>query len=677
MRWQQLVGWLLMCTLPGVLAAERFQRGEFAFERTPAPSFVKEQSLKGRWPADLDGGGVRWWLNDTQEDLRDGRQVLYRRLVGEASSNEALDQVAQPQIDFDPSYQTLRIHEISVLRGSERLDRFKADGITLARRELDADNRGIYTGRVTAMIVIDDVRVGDRVTLAYSLDGRHPVLGERAGDEYALALPVPMRARRIRVLADAEPGVDVRVASGYAEPALSTHADEIELNYVADAVPALKIESQQPAWIDPIPSLQIARRGGWPDIAHWATTLYPPPASSAALDAEVTRLAALSTDQTVRAEAALRFVQDEIRYLSLSLGESTHRPAEPDRVLERRFGDCKDKSRLLVTLLTRLGIEAHPVLVNSTRGEALPDLLPRAGVFDHVIVHMRIADEDWWVDPTATLQRGGLKRQGFPDFAWGLIVAPTTTALSPLQRPAGSRDGHELSEQYTVESSAAELSVQSRWVGAYAEWMRRRLAADGRQAVREALQSSYARLHGQAEALGELSVADDEAANELTLSDRYRIPEFIQRRDTAQIFEVSATIIGEFFPLPEKLDREAPLGLVYPAHIVQTIAVELPKDVLPALDHESLSLSDAGMRFERTAKLSAGRFDARFEIESLASSVSGSGLSEHLEHRRQLSNALGLAVKVARQGDRRQQREERMRALLKGTASTEPGDGRQ
>ena len=44
----------------------------------------------------------------------------------------------------------------------------------------------------------------------------------------------------------------------------------------------------------------------------------------------------------------------------------------PDVVLQRRYGDCKDKSALLVNLLREVGIDARPVLMRTGRRTGLP-----------------------------------------------------------------------------------------------------------------------------------------------------------------------------------------------------------------------------------------------------------------------------------------------------------------
>ena len=60
---------------------------------------------------------------------------------------------------------------------------------------------------------------------------------------------------------------------------------------------------------------------------------------------------------------ALQFVQNKIRYVSLSFGSNAYHPHHPDEVLQNRYGDCKDKSLLLLSLLRAAGIQAWPALV--------------------------------------------------------------------------------------------------------------------------------------------------------------------------------------------------------------------------------------------------------------------------------------------------------------------------
>ena len=97
---------------------------------------------------------------------------------------------------------------------------------------------------------------------------------------------------------------------------------------------------------------------------------------------------------------------------SVALGESSHRPASPNEVLRRRFGDCKDKSLLLITLLRELGIDSKPVLLQIGRHMGLEKTLPSPQFFDHAIVQAALNGKTFFLDPTRLGQRGLLERMG-------------------------------------------------------------------------------------------------------------------------------------------------------------------------------------------------------------------------------------------------------------------------
>ena len=85
---------------------------------------------------------------------------------------------------------------------------------------------------------------------------------------------------------------------------------------------------------------------------------------------------------------ASRFVQDDIRYLGIEVGMARRRPTAPDQVFEQRYGDCKDKTALLVAMLRLGGLAAYPALVSSTQGPDLDQWVPSPDAFDHAIVRV-------------------------------------------------------------------------------------------------------------------------------------------------------------------------------------------------------------------------------------------------------------------------------------------------
>lgn len=58
-------------------------------------------------------------------------------------------------------------------------------------------------------------------------------------------------------------------------------------------------------------------------------------------------------------EALFDYVKREIRYVSIDFGKSGYEPQSASEVFENRYGDCKDKSTLLIAMLKVAGIPAY------------------------------------------------------------------------------------------------------------------------------------------------------------------------------------------------------------------------------------------------------------------------------------------------------------------------------
>jgi transglutaminase-like putative cysteine protease len=90
-----------------------------------------------------------------------------------------------------------------------------------------------------------------------------------------------------------------------------------------------------------------------------------------------------------------------IRYIAISLGIGGIQPSDPQTVLDRKYGDCKDKSMLLISLLNAANIKADPVLL-LTSSDGVTDPSFPSWSFNHMIV--KTEDENnkaYWMDPTS------------------------------------------------------------------------------------------------------------------------------------------------------------------------------------------------------------------------------------------------------------------------------------
>jgi hypothetical protein len=130
----------------------------------------------------------------------------------------------------------------------------------------------------------------------------------------------------------------------------------------------------------------------WEGVGRWYDRLIAEvPRSSATVRAKARELTAGTTSPREKAEALVDFARRQVRYIAVEVGIGGYRPSAPQDVLERRWGDCKDKAFLLVDLLREAGIEAWPALLRAGAGNRVDREFPAPNEFNHAIVAVSAA----------------------------------------------------------------------------------------------------------------------------------------------------------------------------------------------------------------------------------------------------------------------------------------------
>jgi len=143
--------------------------------------------------------------------------------------------------------------------------------------------------------------------------------------------------------------------------------------------------------------------------------------------------------------ALVQWMAKEIRYTGIEFGESALIPHSPELTLSRKYGDCKDKSCLMVAFLRSLGFKANLALLKAGPGADVHPSYPGMGAFDHAIVYV---DEGagYWIDTTDTFAPlGALPLQDQGRFI--LVASSETKGL--VMSPRASSKENSLHEERT------------------------------------------------------------------------------------------------------------------------------------------------------------------------------------------------------------------------------------
>ncbi|MBA3054526.1 MAG: DUF3857 domain-containing protein [Sphingomonadales bacterium] len=303
-------------------------------------------------------------------------------------------------IAWNPAAGSPVVHNIKVYRGGEVIDVLKTTSFEILRRE-DQLEAASLDGMLTAVLRVADLRVGDELEVGYTIRVNDPTLGnDDAGLLLLGAAPAPGRYRL------ALSWNDGRKPNLKMSPDMATVArnGEHAVDFRFDDPGILSPPKDAPArfqW------QRIVEYSDFPDWAAVSRRLAPLFAKASGLAAgsplkqEASRIAAANPGPLGRASAALKLVQQNVRYIYVGLDRGNLTPATADETWQRRYGDCKAKTALLLALLGAMGIEAEPVLVNNGgTDDGLDERLPSPRMFDHVLVRARIDRTWYWLDGT-------------------------------------------------------------------------------------------------------------------------------------------------------------------------------------------------------------------------------------------------------------------------------------
>jgi tetratricopeptide (TPR) repeat protein len=246
----------------------------------------------------------------------------------------------------------------------------------------------------------------------------------------------------------------------------------------------------------------------------------------------------------------------DVKYTGIEFGDASIIPRTPAEVLERRYGDCKDKALLLAALLRAAGVPAQLALLDAGFGPDVDADVPGLGGFDHAIVYVP-GPRPLWIDATDQFSALGelpLADQG----RLALVAARGTTAL--LRTPQAPSSANLSREDRTIsvaEDGKVRVVEISDLAGSAGNAMRADYARADRKQIEERL-GGYVRSTYKARTLarwrtsdfydvshplrieletadaGVGTVTDDAVRVTLPLAELFeRLPEFLRNPDGA------------------------------------------------------------------------------------------------------------------------------------------------
>jgi len=564
------------------LSTQSVQANESAPHIEVAPDWVKQRelSLADKIPVDEINNGVFYQLVDNQIHVsRSGVRTSYSRYAESIVNQIGLETSSQINLEFDPSYQKLTLNTLTIFRDGQPIDKLTTAKVAILSNEKELDDQ-TYNGYLTMNILIDDLREGDTLDYSYTRYGTNPIYQGVFSTTRTLNWSVPVYNQYIRILwgksnplhihsRNIEPNIEEKKLGNFTEYQIQMHDTE-----------TINSSSQTPDWYDPYGTVYFTETESWKDVVNWAKPLYSFNKNHADVITIANDIRKNHSDRSDQIFQALKYVQDHIRYVALQMGINSHLPTPAHETLALRYGDCKDKTVLLISILSALGIESSPALVDTEETKLLLEKPPAYNRFDHVLVTLLHKGKRVWLDPTLRFQQGPFSNLYQPDYGYALIIKSGQNSLTSMSQEKKNSYTH-ISEQYFIPKGLDKkvtLKVVSDYFGNKARYKYSQIEEDGKNKLSKDYEIYYQRTYPNLVMTSEIDITNNQDTGVLTLAEQYLIEGFWIKKDNNYEVDFYPTDIRNAVFKPKQTKRNAPLFLTYPNNIRNQIKITFEEE---------------------------------------------------------------------------------------------------
>ena len=537
-----------------------------------APQWVVPIKPFGGQP-DLREVNDGYYLTLYDRQLNAEKEAEYTHIIYRVISDAGVQEASTFSVDFDPSYEQVTIHAITVWRDGKPLERLEKNAFKIVATEKEL-SRFMYKGEYTAYLILKDIRAGDELEYAYTTSGSNPILEKKFSTGVGFEADNPISCIYTSILVSPGRNLNFKYFNNAPKPAVTTGNGLTRYEWLLKDVKGRTGNRQSPSWYDPAPLTQVSEYQNWAEVASWGLRINPPGVQLAGtLHQRVAELKyRYGADSAGLLRALTAIVQDEVRYMGVEIGSYSMQAHRPEKVYEQRYGDCKDKALLLVSMLHEAGIMAEVALVNTRK--KIADRLPSPSAFDHAIVLAHLNGKDIWIDATISNQGGKGTDIYCPDYYYALILTPGVNGLKSMPDMQGGKIDNK--EIYEVKNNEAPvlLTISTVYSGYQADIMRSTFTGDSKLAIEKSYLDYYSKRYPHIERTDTLIVNDDKKGNSLETIERYSIKEFFEIDSVHHSYtgDFYAGMIGDILPaVPSK--KDAPLEVKYPYDIRCSVLV--------------------------------------------------------------------------------------------------------
>ena len=306
---------------------------------------------------------------------------------------------AEVQIPYNEAFQKVRIDFACTITREAKIIKVKRDAIHTVTPASLAPYAALYSTLKTKTISMPAIEIGSIIDYKYRIFQRKSPMKNRFWDSFYFQSKEPFVISKY-ILVLPEEMTFKKLEREIAALEVIKKGNKRIYIWEKKDVPGLVPEPQMPSLIEVVPFLSISSVKDWREISSWFLDLAKTQmVADSSIKEEVSRLIKGKKTEIEKVRAIYNYCSANIRYVGLEMGINAYQPHKATEVFHLKYGDCKDKATLLVTMLQVAGIKSYLVLINTDH--QINTSLPSPGQFNHCIAAVPLENNYIFLDTTA------------------------------------------------------------------------------------------------------------------------------------------------------------------------------------------------------------------------------------------------------------------------------------
>ena len=320
-----------------------------------------------------------------------GISSRFHQLVVKTFTQRGVEAFRQLPITWSPDRQEVRVLKARITKA----DGSVVDSFSDSDRNINEPWTGMYYDARARILSFPGLAPGDVLEVQWRLDDTaiDNLLSDYWGDTESVQATYPKRRYRYVVEMPKERPLywNKTTLPAWVKPKQEELDGRSVYRFEAENVARVVPEPQMPGWAEVATMLHVSTYQTWEQVGRYYWGLVREqlvPNEELRKTVEDVLKGVDRKDELKVLQALYGFVVTNTRYVALEFGIHGYKPYRVDRVLTRRFGDCKDKASLMLAMLKVAGIDSRLVLLRMrSLGQLYPDPASLSA-FNHAIVYV-------------------------------------------------------------------------------------------------------------------------------------------------------------------------------------------------------------------------------------------------------------------------------------------------